>query len=161
MEYVICPSMQITQKHTWGKCQNTFFNFFTKKLKKLKNVFLMFSWCTLQIELQQEYWLAHWLNDMFDHVALAKMSLPFVEKHLLFLWILIEHPILLPKLQDISANQYKHPETARACKSVSWVGKVGLSLLCKGCHAYWRCLKTLTSEFEVEGVIRLLTKERP
>jgi hypothetical protein len=48
MEYVVCPSMHITQKHE------------------------------SQIELQQEYRLAHSLND--DHVALAKMSLPFAEK---------------------------------------------------------------------------------
>src|SRR5216683_5578599 len=42
----------------------------------------------------------------------------------------------VPKLQDDGANQYKRPATAGARKSVSRVGKVGLSLLCKGRDAY-------------------------
>jgi hypothetical protein len=105
MEYVICPSMHLTQKHA------------------------------SQIELQQEYRLPH--GSMTYHMALARMCRYLLFRDVFYFFEFLSNTRLcVPKLQDVVANQYKRPETAKARKSVSRVGKVGLSLLRKGRHAY-------------------------
>jgi hypothetical protein len=107
MEYVVCPSMHITQRHA------------------------------SQIELQQEYRLAHWLNDVFNLPIWRSRRCRYLLLRDVFYFFefLSNTRFCVPKLQDVGANQYKRPATTMAPKSVSRVGKVGLSFFRKGRHA--------------------------
>src|SRR5216683_2709331 len=71
------------------------------------------------------------------HMALAKMCRYLLLRVVFYFFEFLSNTrFCVPKLQDDGANQYRRPETARAPKSVSRVGKVGLSFLRKGRHAY-------------------------